>query len=120
MSKGRKSQGLLCCAQALVKCTGVPEACAELEEDLAGLLEALSRIFDPTTCFHQHNKNQDAGGIRVRPLRPCPAPSPMLIVMNRHMHCQFIAVNMRVSTCCKCMHMKHGLHSGRGDESRAK
>lgn len=70
-----------------MKCTGVLEACAELEEDLAGLLEALSRIFDPATCFHQHNKNQDAGGIRVRPLRPCPAPSPILVVMNRHMHC---------------------------------
>ncbi len=59
-------QGFVGYAQALVRYAGLPETCAELEEDLTGLLEALSRIFDPATHFHQHNKNQDPGGVRVR------------------------------------------------------
>ncbi|EIE24996.1 hypothetical protein COCSUDRAFT_46553 [Coccomyxa subellipsoidea C-169] len=50
--------------KALVRYAGLPETCAELEEDLTGLLEALSRILDPATHFHQHNKNQDPGGVR--------------------------------------------------------
>ncbi len=43
----------------------MPEAASELEEDLTGLLDALARIFDPGTFFHQHNKNQDAVGGKV-------------------------------------------------------
>ena len=53
------------CTQALVKCC-MPDAASELEEDLTGLLEALARIFDPGTFFHQHNKNQDVVGGKVR------------------------------------------------------
>lgn len=73
------------CTQALVKCC-MTDMAAELEEDLTGLLEALARIFDPGTFFHQHNKNQDNIGSKVRPFMRNASP---LLPVPPNVKCRF-------------------------------
>lgn len=72
----------------------MPDAASELEEDLTGLLDALARIFDPGTFFHQHNKNQDTVGGKVSPFR-LGASIPLL--PNPHATMQACAFACRMS-----------------------
>ncbi|BDA41234.1 probable ubiquitin carboxyl-terminal hydrolase FAF-X [Coccomyxa sp. Obi] len=106
--------------KALVKCS-MPDAVSELEEDLTGLLEALARIFDPGTFFHQHNKNQDVVGSKaVEETIAVPLRSPSVSLVDADPEALDTAEDMVGEQFCWLATLLNWFQHKRGFESVCK